>query len=308
MITALGGGVGASKFLEGLLAIIGQEHLNVVVNTADDITFSGLRISPDVDTIIYRLCGIVDKQKGWGLKGDTFHCLKALGGFGLDTWFNLGDRDLATHILRTSLKQKGFTSSEITSKIAADLGLPNNVSILPMTDADVETWVVTCEGEIHFQEYLVKRKMDIEVNRVTIRGIDQAEPAPGVLEAIKESRVIIICPSNPIISVGPILQVHGIRKALEFSEAKIIGISPLIGGVPLRGPADRLMKGLGLRVSSTQIARLYQDFLDVMVIDTKDSSEAQEINEIGIESFVVNTLMADREKARALATALLSIL
>ncbi|MGB3365531.1 MAG: 2-phospho-L-lactate transferase [Thermodesulfobacteriota bacterium] len=308
MITALGGGVGAAKFLEGLSAVIGDEQLQVIVNTGDDIKLGGLNISPDVDTIIYRLSGVVDRKKGWGLEGDTFNFLNSLKRFGLETWFNIGDQDIATHIYRTHLKSKGFSASEIATKIAKAFGLADNISVLPMTDQDVETWIQTNEGEMHFQEYLVKRKMAPEVCRVTIRDIDQAIPSPGVIDSIMNARVVIVCPSNPIISIGPILQVKGVRDALKKTKAQIIAISPLVGGIPLKGPADRLMRGLGLEVSSAQIARLYSDFLDIMVIDVEDSHEDQEITDLGLKTLVVDTVMSNREKAQTLASSVLELI
>lgn len=308
MITALGGGVGAAKFLEGLSALISDEQLTVIVNTADDITYCGLRISPDIDTIIYRLSGIVDKKKGWGIEGDSFSCLGALGSLGMETWFNVGDRDFATHLFRTDMRIKGRTASEITSELSIRYGIPENIKVVPMTDTDVETWIVTTEGEMHFQEYLVRRKMTPEVTKVIIRNIENAEPSPELLGSIKESRAVILCPSNPIISIGPILQVRGVKKALVNSNAKIIAISPLIGGVPLKGPADRLMRGVGLEVSSTQVARLYRDFLDMMIIDFHDAHELDEIRALGIESVALDTLMSDSGKAAALARNLLDLL
>lgn len=308
MITALGGGVGAAKFLEGLSSVIENETLNVIVNTGDDISLNGLYISPDVDTIIYRLSGVIDKKKGWGLEGDTFISLNSLEKFDLDTWFNIGDKDIATHIYRTYLRGKGLTATEIASKIAEAFELPDNVNIMPMTDQDVETWIQTNEGEMHFQEYLVKRKMKPEVCRVTIRNIDHASPAPGVVDSIEKARAVIICPSNPIISIGPILQVKGVREALKTTRAEIIAISPLVGGVPLKGPADRLMKGLGLEVSSAQVARLYSDFLDTMVIDVEDAHENQKIIDTGLKTLVVDTVMSDKEKSANLASSVLKLI
>jgi LPPG:FO 2-phospho-L-lactate transferase len=270
MITALGGGVGAAKFLRGLSKVINGEPLTVIVNTGDDISISGLKISPDIDIVIYWLSNTVDRKKGWGIRDDTFRCLEGLKKFGLEDWFNLGDRDIATHIFRTYLRGKGFKPSEITLRIATALDV-GNIKILPMTDEDVETWILTEEGEMHFQEYLVKNQMRPRVKSVFIRGIEKANPAPGVIEAIEESRLIIICPSNPIISIGPILKIIKIREALQRTKARIIAISPLVGGKPLKGPADRLMKGIGLEVSSTQVAKLYGDFIDAIVIDEKDT-------------------------------------
>jgi len=300
MITTLGGGVGAAKFLKGLSRIPEGELFTTIVNTGDDIAISGLRISPDIDTIIYRLSGLVDKEKGWGIKEDTFHGLEALGRFGVETWFKLGDKDLATHIYRTYLRNRGFTPSEITNRVAKAFGI-NNIIIIPMTDDEVETWIVTDEGEMHIQEYLVKRGMKPKVKGVSIKGIEEARPAPGVLQAIEEASGIIVCPSNPIISIGPILQVRGVREALKRTRAKVIAISPLVGGAPLKGPADKLMRGLGLEVSSTQVAKLYNDFIDEIVIDEKDAFEADTIRSIGIKPVVADTVMSNDEKAERLA-------
>ncbi len=307
MITALAGGVGAAKFLEGLSSVT-SEPLNIIVNTGDDIKLGGLNISPDIDTIIYRLSGVVDRKKGWGLEGDSFNFLNSLKKFGLETWFNIGDQDIATHIYRTHLKSKGLTSTEIASKIAKAYGVPDNITVLPMTDEDVETWIHTTEGEMHFQEYLVKNKMRPEVCRVTIRNIDNAEVPAGVLDSIRQARAVVICPSNPIISIGPILQVKGIREALKVTHAKVIAISPLVGGMPLKGPADKLMRGLGLDVTSAQIARLYSDFLDTMVIDIKDAHENHEIRDLGLKTLVVDTVMSNKEKASKLASSVLDLI
>jgi len=306
MITALGGGVGAAKFLKGLSQILRNESLTVVVNTGDDIQISGLKISPDVDTIIYWLSGVVDREKGWGIRGDSFHCLEALSRFGIETWFNIGDRDLATHVYRTHLRSSGLSPSEIASRIAKAFRI-NDIKILPMTDDDVETWIITDEGEMHFQEYLIKRRMNPKVKEISIKGIERAKPTLGVIEAIEESRGIIICPSNPIISIGPILAVQGIREALQRTHAKVVAISPLVGGAPLKGPADRLMRGLGLEVSSTQVAKLYRDFLDEIVIDEKDAFESDRIRSTGIKPVVADTIMSNDEKAQRLAERVLRL-
>jgi len=300
MITALGGGVGAAKFLRGLSKVIKEELLTVIVNTGDDISISGLRISPDIDIVIYWLSNIVDRKKGWGIVDDTFSCLEAMTKFGLECWFSLGDRDIATHIFRTYLRGMGFKPSEITGRIAKALDV-GDIKILPMTDEDVETWILTDEGEMHFQEYLVKKQMNPTVKSVFIRGIEKAKPAPGVIDAIEESRLIILCPSNPIISIGPIL------KIIKIREARIMAISPLVGGKPLKGPADRLMKGIGLEVSSTQVAKLYKDFIDGMVIDERDALEANAIRQLGIEPFVLDTIMNEDEKAEQVAKQVLKL-
>jgi LPPG:FO 2-phospho-L-lactate transferase len=306
MITSLGGGVGAAKFLKGLSQVIKGEPLTVIVNTGDDISICGLSISPDIDIVTYWLSNIVDRKKGWGISDDTFQCLESLTKFGIEDWFKLGDRDIATHIYRTFLRGKGVKPSEIAARIADALDV-GNTKILPMTDEDVETWIVTDEGEMHFQEYLVKKQMKPGVKSVFIRGIEKANPAPGVIEAIEESRLIIICPSNPIISIGPILKIIKIREALQRTKASIIAISPLVGGKPLKGPADRLMKGLGLEVSSTQVARLYKDFINGIVIDEKDALEENAIKQLGIMPYVVDTIMNDDEKAAQVAEQVLKL-
>ncbi|HEY7535100.1 MAG TPA: 2-phospho-L-lactate transferase [Thermodesulfobacteriota bacterium] len=299
MITALGGGVGAAKFLKGLSQIL-NEPLTIIVNSGDDIRILGLRISPDVDTIVYWLSGIVNREKGWGINDDTFNFLEQLERFGAETWFRLGDRDLATHVYRSYLSNKGLSPSEITENLSKAFGI-KNIKILPMTDEDVETWVETDEGKMHFQEHLVKREMTPHVMGILIKGIDKARPARGVIQAIEEASGVIICPSNPIISIGPILAVKGIREALKRTKAKIVAISPLISGAPLKGPADKLMRGLGLEVSSSGIARLYGDFLDEIVIDEKDAFEAEAIRSIGIKPVVTDTVMSNDDKAERLA-------
>ncbi len=307
MITTLAGGVGASKFLEGLSQIIDREQLNIIVNTADDIWINGLLVSPDIDTIIYRLSGEVDRKRGWGLADDTFSCLETLERFGAESWFHIGDRDLATHIFRTEQLQGGATPSEITARIAKAYGLEDYINLLPMTDQSVETWIDTEQGEMHFQEYLVKEKMRPDVLGVNIRRIESADPAPGVISAIRNADAIILCPSNPIISIGPILATGSIRDELVNTSAKIIAISPLVGGVPLRGPADKLMRGLGVEVSSYGVASLYKDFLDLIVVDRSDAGEVSRIEELGIGAVCMDTVMRTAEVASELATKVLEL-
>jgi len=305
MITALGGGIGAAKFLSGLVSQIGDEHLNIIVNTADDITIGGLRISPDIDTIIYTLSGKVDREKRWGINNDTYNCLSALRRFGIKSWFSLGDKDLATHLYRTHLRSSGFTLTEITSRISESFGL-SNISILPMTDTDVETWIETDDREIHFQKYLIKEKMIPQGKNIIIKGIDQAKPGENVISSIINSDRIIICPSNPIISIGPILKIQGIRDALIHTKAHITAISPIVGGIALKGPADKLMKASGLDVSPVQIAKLYKDFIDEMIIDKIDKKHVSEITEMGIETRALDTIMHNVRQAEELARSILS--
>ena len=307
MITALGGGVGAAKFLKGLTRLVPNEELTLVINTADDIELYGFNISPDIDTVIYRLSGNIDTHKGWGLKGDSSSILESLSGFGIETWFGLGDRDFATQIFKKQQALSGKTKTEITKLTASSFGL-GNLNILPMSDHSVETWIDTDEGEMHFQEYYIRHRMEPKVTGLNLRGIEDAKPSPGVLDAIENSDLIIICPSNPIISIGPILEVKGTREAVVNSPAKVVAISPLIGGKPLKGPADKLMRGLGLEASSSEIAKLYKDFLDVMVLDDSDSGEVEDINSLNISTFVTDTIMTDDEKSETLSRKILDFL
>jgi len=289
MITALAGGVGAARFLTGLGKLVSEKDLSIIVNTGDDIELFGLHVSPDVDIVVYTLAGIVDEAKGWGIRGDTFRCLEALRRFDPDVWFSLGDRDLATHIFRTKLLKEGFKLSEVTAEIAKSLGL--NVSVLPMTDDKFETRIVTRDGSVHFQEYLVKRGARDEVLGVEFKGADNAEPAAGVIDSLVNAELVIVCPSNPVVSIGTILAVKGVRDALRRTEAKKVAISPIIAGAPIKGPADKLLRGLGLEVSAYSVAKLYADFLDVFVLDTADSAEKEKIEKLGIEVKVTNTIM-----------------
>ena len=303
MITALAGGVGAARFLTGLLKLVNQKDLSVIVNTGDDIELFGLHISPDVDIVTYTLAGIVDEEKGWGIKGDTFHCLEALRKFKGETWFNLGDRDLATHIFRTNLLKNGVKLSEVTARVSRLLGL--EVAVLPMTDDRFETRVLIEEGLVHFEEYFVKRGGKDEVLGVEFLGGDRAKPAAGVLEAIREAEKVIVCPSNPIVSIGTILAVNGVRDALRQSDAKKVAVSPIIAGAPVKGPADKLMQGLGFEVSAFSVAELYSDFLDAFVLDVADSAEKGRIEKLGIEVKVTNTLMRSLEDKVELARTVL---
>ena len=303
MITALAGGVGAARFLEGLVRLVDEEDLTVIVNTGDDIELYGLHISPDLDIITYTLAGIIDKEKGWGVRGDTFHCLEMLGRYGYEVWFNLGDRDLATHIHRTCLLRRGLKLSEATSEICRALGL--RVRILPMTDDRFETRIITREGKIHFQEYLVKRGARDEVLGVDFVGAGEAEPAPGVIDSILSAEGVIICPSNPIVSIGTILSVEGVREALRRTEAVKVAITPIVRGAPIKGPADRLMRGVGLEVSAYSVASLYKDFLDVFILDNVDSEEKTRIENLKIRVRLTNTIMKSIEEKIQLARVVL---
>lgn len=303
MITALAGGVGAARFLAGLVKLVNQKDLSIIVNTGDDIELFGLHISPDVDIVTYTLAGIVNEDKGWGIRGDTFHCLEALRKFNREIWFNLGDKDLATHIFRTNLLKNGVKLSEVTARVSRLLGL--EVTVLPMTDDRFETRVLIEEGLVHFEEYFVKRGGKDEVLGVEFLGGDRAKPAAGVLEAIREAEKVIVCPSNPIVSIGTILAVNGVRDALRCTDAKKVAVSPIIAGAPVKGPADKLMRGLGFEVSAFSVAELYSDFLDTFVLDVADSAEKDRIEKLGIEVEVTNTLMKSLEDKIELARTVL---
>jgi LPPG:FO 2-phospho-L-lactate transferase len=303
LITALAGGVGAARFLTGLAKLVTEEDLTIIVSTGDDIELHGLRVSPDLDIVTYTLAGIVDEEKGWGIKGDTFHCLEALGKLGEETWFALGDRDLATHVFRTAQLKKGKRLSDVTAEISRALGL--KMKIVPMTNDAFETRVITAQGSIHFEEYMVKREAKDEVRGVEFLGADYAKPADGVIEAVMDSDLIAVCPSNPIVSIGTILAVNGVREALRQTKARKVAVSPIIAGAPLKGPADKLLKGLGLEVSAFSVAKLYADFLDTFVLDVADASEKGRIEKLGIKVKVTNTIMRSLDDKASLAKAVL---
>jgi len=303
MITALAGGVGAARFLTGLVKVVDEKALSIIVNTGDDIELFGLHISPDIDIVVYTLAGIVDEEKGWGIKGDTFQCLEALRRLNQEVWFALGDRDLATHVFRTNFLKKGHKLSEVTAEIARALGL--KMAIFPITDDKFETRIVTRDGALHFQEYLVKRGAKDEVLGVEFVGADNAKPAAGVVDAVMNAELVIVCPSNPVVSIGTILAVNGVRDALKQTEAKKIAISPIVAGAPIKGPADKLLRGLGLEVSAYSVAKLYADFIDTFILDTADSAEKGKIEKLGIEVKVANTIMRTLENKVRLAKTVL---
>ena len=303
MITALAGGVGAARFLTGLVKLVSEKDLSIIVNTGDDIELFGLHISPDIDIVTYTLAGIVDEEKGWGIKGDTFHCLEALRKFNGEAWFNLGDKDLATHMFRTTLLKNGFKLSDVTAQVSHALGL--DAAILPMTDDKFETRIITGMGSVHFQEYLVKRGAKDEVLGVEFLGAESANPAAGVVESIRDAQLVIICPSNPIVSIGTILAVNGVRDAIRLTDAKKVAVSPIIAGAPVKGPADKLLRGLGFEVSAYSVAKLYSDFLDTFILDTADSAEKEKIEKLGIEVKVTNTIMKSLDAKIELARTVL---
>lgn len=280
MLVVLTGGTGGAKLIHGLSLVIDPKNLVVICNTADDFILHGLKISPDLDTIMYTLAGLSDAAKGWGVHGDTFTVLQELQKYGAETWFKLGDKDLATHMMRTGLMHDGAKLSEITEKLGSALEVP--AKILPMTDDPVETRIATLSGEISFQEYFVKEHWQPEVTGVSYAGIQDSRPAPGLLEAVREASAIIVCPSNPVTSIGPILGVPGIREALAATAAPVIGVSPIIGNAAVSGPAHKLMAAQGLEVSAFGVARAYRDFMDIFFIDNEDKTLGGRIEELGM--------------------------
>jgi LPPG:FO 2-phospho-L-lactate transferase len=300
-ITALAGGVGAARFLTGLTKVTAPEDLTVIVNTGDDINLFDLHISPDVDIVTYTLAGIVDEAKGWGIKDDTFKALANLNTLGADTWFNLGDKDLATHIYRTNRLRHGATLTEVTDEIRIKLGLQTR--ILPMSNDHFETKIKTPLGTMHFEEYFVKHQCTPQFLGVEFDGGASAKPAPGVLVAVLDADLVIVCPSNPVVSIGTILSIAGVRDALRQTKARVVAVSPIVAGATIKGPADKMLNGLGVEVSAFGVAEFYSDFLDAIVIDSKDANQKKRIEKLGLAVTVANTVMKSLEDKVALAKA-----
>lgn len=303
MIVTLAGGVGAARFLEGVVQVVRPDEVTAIVNTGDDITMHGLYISPDLDIVTYTLAGMIEELQGWGVRGDTYHTLDMLKRLGADTWFLLGDRDLATHIRRTELMRAGATLSEVADQVRRALGVA--VRVLPMSDEPVGTYIRTPDGLIHFEHYLVQRRAQDTVLGVHFEGAEVARAAPGVLEAIRDAEAVLIAPSNPIVSVGTILAVPGVRAALQASAAPVVAISPIVGGAAIKGPAAPLMAALGFEVSARGVASCYAGLADVLVIDQIDAALAEDIRATGMRVIVTDTIMRGPAEKRALAQAAL---
>lgn len=302
-IVALAGGVGASKLLFGLARAVPPCELTIVVNTGDDIEMHGLTICPDLDIVTYTLAGVVNPATGWGIDGDTFAARDYLGRYGRETWFNLGDRDLATHIHRTDMLRRGKTLSECAESIRHVLGVA--AKILPMSDEPVRTQIETENGLLPFQHYLVKHRAAPRVLKIHFHGVESAEPAPGTLEAIAAADGIVICPSNPLISIGPILAVPGIRDAIAARRAHAMAISPIVGGASLKGPSDKMMLELGFEVSALGVARMYRDICGRIIADEVDAPLRKSIEELSVEVSVTGTVMrTDEDKVRLASYAL----
>jgi LPPG:FO 2-phospho-L-lactate transferase len=303
MITVLSGGTGGAKFVDGLRRVVPSEELTIIVNTGDDHEWWGLYVSPDLDSIIYVLADVLSPERGWGVRGDTFHCLQAMKTLGEPDWFSVGDRDLATHLLRTKLLAQGSTLIEATHTLAERLRV--RCSVLPMSDQTVQTRVQTPAGELNFQEYFVKRRYQDPVMSIRFAGAENAKPAPGVLEAITLADAVLLAPSSPITSIGPILSVPGIRDALRATAAKVVAVSPIIGSTAVSGPAVTLMASHNLHPSIAGVAEYYADFLDVLIVHESDAEATKHLANRNIEFKSMNILMRTTEdKVRIAQTAL----
>jgi LPPG:FO 2-phospho-L-lactate transferase len=306
MIAVLAGGVGAAKFLQGLVEVVAPGDITIISNTGDDIDLHGLHISPDIDIVAYTLAGISHAEQGWGIQGDTFRTLEMLGRYGHPTWFNLGDYDMATHIHRSERLRNGWPLSAVTEEIRRALGVIPR--ILPMTDQRMETKIVTDDGVLHFQEYLVQYRMEPAVRGVIYDGIEVAVPAPGVCEALRAADGIIIPPSNPIASIGTILSVPGVRDTLASRRGRLVAVSPIVQGATLKGPADKLMLALGYEASALGVARYYAPLLDGFVLDALDHALQNPIQRLGIDVRVTDTIMTGPAERRALADTVVQML
>lgn len=303
VIVALAGGTGGSKMVHGLALANGQRDLAAIVNTGDDGEFFGLLVCPDLDINLYCLAGVV-AERGWGYADDTFRCLEGLATYGREAWFGLGDRDLATHIHRTLMMQGGATVSQVVDDLRARLGV--EARVMPMTDDPVRTIITTPSGERRFQEYLVRDGAREEIDSIRIEGVDRATPAPGVIEAIREADLIVIAPSSPIVSIGTILGVPGVREAVAARRDRVIGVSPIIAGAPVEGPAQRFLTGAGYaECSARQMAEIYADVCATFVIHETDAAEAPDIEALGVRPVLADILMPDRPSRERLARAVI---
>lgn len=303
-VVALAGGVGGAKLAHGLQAALPPGSLSVVVNTADDFDLWGLRICPDLDTVMYTLGGLANPETGWGIKDETFDALARISAYGEDAWFKLGDKDLATHVLRTQRLRFGETLTDVTAALAGSLGIASR--ILPMCDEFVATEIKTPEGPLEFQEYFVRRRQKDEVLGVRLRGVENARATGQVLEAIEHADALILCPSNPVVSIGPVLAVPAMREALAASRAPKVAVSPIIGGRALKGPADRMLRTLGHEVSALGVARMYEGLTDGFVIDRADGAQEADISALGMRVRATDSVMRDEPDRERLARELLT--
>jgi len=305
MITVLAGGVGASRFLQGLVGVVDPASVTVISNTGDDVEMFGLHVSPDVDIVLYALAGVVNPETGWGIAGDSFAVVEQLQRFGYPRWFNLGDRDLAMAVHRTRLLREGRPLDSVIANLVSAWGL--RCRVLPMSNERVSTVIVGPEGPVAFQDYMVRLRGEVEVRAIEFEGIADALPAPGVLEALAAADAIVFAPSNPFVSVGPILAIPGVREAIVRSPAPCVAVSPIIAGDVVKGPAARMLRSLGHETSALGVAKLYQRIVDIYVIDTLDRDLAPAIEALGMRCLVTETLMSDQGRKEELARAVVNV-
>lgn len=305
-VAVLCGGVGAARLLAGLVRVVAPGDVTAVVNVADDVEVHGLAVSPDLDTVVYTLAGANDTERGWGLRDESWQAMATLGRYGTDTWFALGDRDLGTHLYRTRRLAEGASLSTVSAEVARAWGV--DVTVLPATDGWLRTMLTLADGggEVPFQEYFVRRRHDVAVSRVRYDGAARARPAPGVVEAVRAAATVVIAPSNPVLSIGPLLAIPALRAAVEGRRASVVAISPLVGGRALKGPADRLMRELGHGDSVVDVARLYAPVAGTLVVDDEDAGYADAVRAAGLRCVVTDTIMRDPGAAAALCTAALA--
>ncbi len=297
MIVVFTGGTGGTKLVQGLQDIVAPGELTVIVNTGDDLEWWGLHVSPDVDSVLYGLAGLLSKDRGWGVDEDSFRCLERMKQLGQPSWFSLGDLDLATHLTRTAMLRAGKRLSEATAELAAKFGI--RARVLPMSDDRVSTMLDTPKGTLTFQEYFVRERHQVEVQAVRFEGAKNARPAPGVIESIEAAEAIVFAPSNPVTSIGPILAVPGVREALRRTKAAIAAVSPIVGGTAVSGPAGVLMTMMGWPSTIAGVAKAYEDFLDVLVADRADEGVARAMS--GVRVLCTNTIMRSVDDRRELA-------
>jgi len=305
-VTVLAGGVGAARFLKGLISVMDQREITVIANTGDDVELHGLHISPDIDTLVYTLADAIDPERGWGLANETWQAMEMVKRYGGIGWFNLGDQDLGTHMFRTQRRSEGASLDVVTAEIARAWGL--DLAILPVTNDLLRTMVtVVDEGEITFQEYFVRRQHNVEVSNIRFNGARAATPGPGVIDAIDHADLVVIAPSNPLVSIGPLLAVPGVREAVVAKRAQTVAVSPIVGGAALKGPADRMMRELGHPSTVGGVAQLYHELAATLVIDSVDEPLANEVEAAGMAALAVPTVMSEPGVAAALATAILAL-
>ncbi len=304
MIAALAGGVGAARLLRGMVEVIPASDITAIVNTGDDTVLHGLHISPDLDTVMYTLADAINPETGWGLAGETWRVMESLGRLGGITWFNLGDQDLATHCYRTQRLSEGVGLGQVTAELARSWGV--GIRLVPVTDDPLRTRLQLVDGpEVGFQEYFVRMRHDVAVSGVRFAGAEDARPGPGVLEALEAADVVVVCPSNPVVSIGPLLAVPGVAERLAGLRERIVGVSPIIAGVALKGPADRLLREMGFESSVAGVARWYAPWMGTLVIDEVDAPLAGAVEAEGVRCVVAPTVMSSVEHAAALSRTVL---